>query len=254
MTPEQARQILTRYRPGTADADDPEFAAALALCEQDATLRAWFSEQSRAQQAIRNSFRNIVPPAGLKEQIISEHRAALRAARWRQPALRLALTVALLLAVGLLWWQLMPPTTGTPALTAFRNRMVRLALSPYAMEIETNSLEQIRSYLAQQDYPADFELPKSLAEVAVVGCARTRWQGGNVSMICFRKGQPANRGEKSDLWLFVLNGVVADAPPAGEVKIAKVSRLTTASWSKQGKFYLLGTEGDEAALRSWLGL
>ena len=88
----------------------------------------------------------------------------------------------------------------------------------------------------------------------VVGCARTRWQGGNVSMICFRKGQPANRGEKSDLWLFVLNGVVADAPPAGEVKIAKVSRLTTASWSKQGKFYLLGTEGDEAALRSWLGL
>ena len=42
-----------------------------------------------------------------------------------------------------------------------------------------------------------------------------------------------------------------DAPPPGERREAKVNRLFTVMWTKDGKVYLLGTEGSEAELREW---
>ncbi len=38
MNRDEAKTILLRYRPGTADADDPEIATALALARQDPEL------------------------------------------------------------------------------------------------------------------------------------------------------------------------------------------------------------------------
>src|SRR6185312_793531 len=72
MSNEQAKQILQLYRPGTADATDPEFAEALKACEQDAELKQWFANHCALYAAIRSKFKNISVPEALKEQIIAE--------------------------------------------------------------------------------------------------------------------------------------------------------------------------------------
>jgi hypothetical protein len=43
VTREQAKHILLLYRPGTADWQDPDVAAAIDLARRDLDLAAWFS-------------------------------------------------------------------------------------------------------------------------------------------------------------------------------------------------------------------
>jgi type II secretory pathway pseudopilin PulG len=253
VTSEQAKEILLRHRPGD-ETGDPEMAAALALCERDAALRAWFEEQGRTQSAIQECFRKITLPAGLKEQIISEHQAALRADWWRHPrVLAAAALVIMLAAVAVFWVQRGGNTADDPGIASFRMRMVKEALRLYRMDIETADLKQIRRHLASRQSPADFTLPDALDRASLTGCATTRWQGANVSLICFLKDKTNPAGVKSDLWLFVMDqSVVKDPPAPGELREAKVNRLFTVTWTQDGKVYLLGTEGGEAELRKWL--
>ena len=79
MNRDEAKTILLLYRPGTADADDPQIAEALALAKQDPELTRWLVEHCARQETLRAEFRQITVPAGLKEQIISEQAARTRA-------------------------------------------------------------------------------------------------------------------------------------------------------------------------------
>jgi hypothetical protein len=72
---DEAKNILLLYRHGTADADDPQIAGALALAQRDPELARWLEEHCARQFVLREKFRQIAAPAGLREQIISEHAA-----------------------------------------------------------------------------------------------------------------------------------------------------------------------------------
>ena len=67
MTRDEAKLILALYRPWANDANDPEFAAALALMAQDAELRRWFEQHSAAHAELHLRFKGITAPAGLKK-------------------------------------------------------------------------------------------------------------------------------------------------------------------------------------------
>jgi len=72
-------------------------------------------------------------------------------------------------------------------------------------------------------------------------------------MICFRTGKPLPPGQQADLWLFVADRAsMKGAPDAASPQFAKVNQLVTATWSQDGKLYLLATEGDEQVLRKFL--
>ena len=249
MTNEQARQILLCYRSEVPEAEDPELAEALRLCERNVELRVWFGAQAGNQAAIRKAFREIEPPAGLREQIISEHRAALRATWWRRPRLLAVAAVIMLFVAGaLVWSQWGGLRPNELSLTAFRTRMVKEALRLYRMEMESNDLDQVRQYLASLGYPADFALTKPLQATKVTGCLRTRWQNRNVTMICFLRDKTAPPAVQSDVWLFVMDQAgIKDSP--SKMNFTRVTRLSTATWVKDGKIYLLGTEGDEAEIK-----
>jgi hypothetical protein len=121
------------------------------------------------------------------------------------------------------------------------------------MALETNDLSRIRGFLAQNKFDSDFVVPKQLQNRAQpTGCALLSWHGQQVSMICFHSGKPLGPGETSDLFLFV-----ADNPSILETQtqsplLAKVSRATTASWTQDGKIYLLVAAGDEKFIRDYL--
>jgi hypothetical protein len=249
MNTQQAKEILSLYRPGTADAQDPSFAEALQLCEQDAQLKHWFEEHCAVYLVLRAKLKQIQVPEGLKEQILSE-RKIRNAPPWRRPAvLAAAAVVVALLAMTQLW--LRPrEKSGFPL---FREQMVGNALRAYKMDLETNSLEQIRGYLAQRTAHADFVLPPGLQNARPTGCVATTWQGEPVSMICFDSGKPHPRGQTSDLWLFVADRKpLAGAPATSEPSITTVNDANTATWIEGEKVYVLVAEGDETFIRKYL--
>jgi uncharacterized membrane protein YbaN (DUF454 family) len=251
MNRDEAKTILLLYRPGTADAGDPEIAAALELARQDPELTRWLVEHCARQEAVRAGFRKITAPAGLKEQIISEQAAHEKMLFWRRRAvLAAAAVVMVLVTLASFWFQ---PRRNDDTFAIYRSRMVGIALRGYVMELVTNNPAQIQGYLARNQAPADYVLPASLAKTAVTGCAIESWRGVKVSMICFRTGKPIPPGEQSDLWLFVIDrATVNDAPPAGSRQFVRVNKLMTATWTQGDKLYVLGVEGDEQTLRQYL--
>jgi len=239
------------YRCGTADADDPQIAEALGLAERDRELKDWLGRHCAQQFVLREKFRQITAPAGLKEQIISEQAAQEKTIFWRQKFTLAAVAVLMFLTALIPFW--FSHRGHDDTLAIYRNRMAGVALRGYAMDLAVNNAEQIRAYLAQNHAPADFVLPPGLKQATLTGCAVENWQSAKVSMICFHTGKlPAAKGS-SDLWLFVVDRAsVKDAPIGSSPQFSKVNRLITATWTQGDKLYLLGTEGDEQAIRQYL--
>jgi hypothetical protein len=232
MNRDEAKTILLLYRPGTADAGDPEIFAALALAKQDPELTRWLAKQ---------------------EQIISEQAAKGKAGFRRQRAVFAVAVAAVVVAVAVLTPLWLQHHGKDDTYAIYRNRMAGVALRGYGMDLTTNNPAAIRAYFAQKQAPADYVLPAPLGKTAVIGCAIQDWQGAKVSMVCFRTGRPLPPGEQSDLWLFVVDrAAVKNAPPAGSRQFVQVSRLGMMTWTEGDKLYVLGMRGDEQALKQYL--
>jgi hypothetical protein len=248
---DEAKNILLIYRPGTADAADPQIAGALALAERDLELKAWLAAHCARQAALREKFRQLGPPAGLKEKILSAQAAREKIVFWR-PWIALA-AAAVILALGTLTLVLFPKRGADDTLAVYQNRMAGVALRGYGMDLATNDQARIRAYLAQNQAPADFALPPALKQAALVGCGVEGWQNTKVSMICFHTGRADAADGRSDLWLFVVDGASVKGAPAGvSPRISKVNRLVTATWTQDGRLYMLGSEGGEETLKKYL--
>lgn len=254
MTRDEAKEILLLYRQhDTADADDPQIAEALALAKKDSELKHWLVRHCAQQFVLREKFRQIAAPAGLKEQIISEHVAQAKSVFWRRHGNLLATAaVAVMVVLLSLWLQPREPNN-TDTFPTYRSRMVGVALRGYAMDLTTNDAAQIRAWLAENHAPADYALPAALQKADLVGCGVQSWENAKVSMICFRTGKPLPPGEQSDLWLFVIDRAsVKNAPASKTPQFSKVNRLITAVWMQGDKLYVLGTEGDESVIKKFL--
>ena len=253
----QAKQILLIYRPGTSDADDPEIAEALALVRGDAELSRWFDEHCARQTALREKFRQIAPPLGLKEQIISEHRARTKAVSRRAGVMAVAAVAAVLVLLALFAFHYWPQKSELPhsrpnTLANYQREMMTIALNSYAMTAMTN-LDQVHSWLAQKQAPSDYDLPTGLKSAAVTGCAVEPFRSAKASLICFRKGNTLPPGQSGDLWLFVIDQTaVQDVPSTATPQFIPVNGVMTATWTQNGKLYLLATKGDEQTVQKFL--
>lgn len=252
MTAPQAKQILLAFRPWAKDAPDPEALEALALCRQDAELAQWFANHCAVQNAIHARFNQVPVPEGLKEQILSEYKSRVATVWWRRPAsVVAAAALAILLSLGSLWLSARQPKEDV-SFAAYLRRVVRTVVKAYGMELETNDVVQIRSYLVQHHAHADYVLPRNLDPTSSVGCGILSWQGKPVTMVCFRTGKPLAPGTKSDLFLFVINQEDLRKPPRLDRPVfTNVSSLVTASWAEGGKVYVLAAP-NESDLRERL--
>jgi hypothetical protein len=240
------------YRPGTADATDPEFAEALAACEHDAELKQWFANHCALYSAIRSKFKKIAVPEALKEQIIAE-RPVPRTPVWQKLVLAGGAVAVAVIALVTLTPHFQPPEPHDFA--TYRNSMGKfIADGYYKMDTNSPDLDVIRSYLAQTKSVADFVLPENLQKNAkALGCVATTWQGKPVSMVCFASGRPADPNLPSDLWLFISSDDIATEPPKTSTPaFAKYGDLITASWKVGNRTYILAAKGDEQFLEKYL--
>ncbi len=230
MSPHEAKEILLLYRPGTADADDPEVSRAIEVARADPELGAWFRQHCQFQQAMRAKFREIEPPAHLKTALLAPANV-IKPQPWWSNTRWLAAAAAVLFLLGLagVWLQ-----QGAPErLSNFQDRMVATAIREDRMDIVTNDMQQVRGYLARSGGPADYDIPQGLASLQLTGGGLLRWRSKPVSMVCF------DRGDTQMLFLFVINrNAVKDPPP--ETPVPGTSHdLATVSWTKGDKTYVL---------------
>ena len=250
MTSEEAKNLLSLHRPGTAEADDPQIAEALAQTRRDPELRQWFEQSCGFHEAVRQKLQQIPVPEDLPQAIMARCAPLLgngalaedkiiRPRWWAGPGwLAAAAGIALLLGLAVFW--LWPQRADRFA--DFRARMVRTAARQYRMDILTNNVTAVQQYLARRGAPADFAVTNGLEKLSVTGGVFSRWRNHPVSMVCF------DRGDKQMLFLFVVHRSAFKDPPA-ENETAKVNKLLTSSWSEGDKTYLLAGPEDSAVLR-----
>ncbi len=252
MNSHQAKEILTLYRPGTADGDDPEIREALAQTRTDAELADWFEQHCDLQSAIRAKFREIAVPDGLKQQILSERKAhSIFASRRSTVVAALAFAGVVVLA-GVATLLVRPRVDDSFA--NFQLRLAGSAVRSYPkMDLLTTNLTEIQTYLAANHGLADYALPTPLASTPGTGCKVLSWHGRPVSMVCFNSGANPNP-QAADLFLFIIERSKVRQPPASEVpQFTRLSpSLVVAGWTKGDKAYVLAGTGDEAFLRRFL--
>lgn len=234
MTREEAKRILLLYRPEMGG--DSEFAEALNEARRDPELGHWLEQHLATQALLRQKFSQIPIPVDLKERILAGHKI-IRPVFWRRRVGWIAAAASVAALICLAAWfggERKPDRFADYCL-----RMVQIVLREYRMDILNTDGEQVRQYHQTRGAPADYTIPQGLQKVAVKGGGLLGWRGHPVSMVCF------DRGNQQLLYLFVLDRNAAkDTPPSDSPKIAKVNKLTTATWSSGKWTYLLATEED----------
>jgi hypothetical protein len=252
MTQNEAKEILRARRPWMRDDEDHEVLEALQLARRDSELASWLEQQSAFHETIRAQLRAFTAPEDLREALLSGRRKIIP--MWRRPEFFLAAACLLLaLVLGAMWAQEQPRwARGAPeedqTFNGFRSRMVGFALRLYRMDIMTSDLNQVLQFLQEQGAPSQLTLTPGLEAMPVKGGAALTWQGHPVSMVCF------HLAKTETLYMFVMEqrALQQSTPPGPKPEIQEVGGISTASWSHDGKVYIVAARRDAIALERLL--
>ncbi|HEX3798971.1 MAG TPA: hypothetical protein VH413_09745 [Verrucomicrobiae bacterium] len=242
----EAREILSLFRPGTKDAEDPKIAEALRYAQTDEELARWFAGHCSLYVTMRARLKEIPVPSDLQARIMrieaQQRGKIIDLRKWWLP-LTAAAMVALL---GIISWMIFSQTR-QDNFSDYRDRMAKLPQRGYAMTMFNTNLVEIHTYLLSHQCP-DYTLPKPLTILAGEGCATLAWRDRNVSMICLK--DPASQHA---VYLFAMDAAkVENAPASSQPEFRQVRDLMTASWTVGDKIYVLAATGTEAELKRYL--
>lgn len=248
MTNEEAKFILSAYRPNGRDASDPSMAEALEQAARDPELAAWFREERLLDEIISAKLADVSVPPDLKPMILAGHRVMgtsagpsrfLRGLRWA--------ALFLICAGALIWLNLGDKGPNAP-LARFRSDMTaHLASKMGRLDFRANSLSEVRQWLSQEHAIAELDVPQLLAAKGTMGCQILEWNGAKVTLVCFDMG---NR-EMAHL-LVVDREAFSSLPDSTEPMVSQSGGWTTASWVKRDRVYLLAGRGERPDLGNFL--
>jgi hypothetical protein len=238
MNNQEARLILQAYRPGGEDASDPLFAEALEQARRDPELQKWFAEQNALDARLQARLETAIPiPRGLKSDLLALRKISRPAPWWFQP-MKLAITAAAALLLGLAVLLMLPqrPTQ----LASFRETMARYSAQKQEhIVFESHDLAKIQQWLQGRGIQTNFDLPTALPGRSMQGCRVVDWNGRRATMICFMLN-----GEHMDLFVMDRAGLPG-LPDTSAPQYAKAGDLMTATWSKGDSIYLLTGQNKE---------
>jgi hypothetical protein len=236
MNNEEAKLILQAYRPGGQDASDRRFRAALEQAQRDPELARWFANEQALDSRISAKVNaSITPPTHLKSQLLAQRKIVRPVAWWRMPAWQLAAAacLALLVTIGVLWFK---PADQTQ-FAAYRSEMAEFTGTKLdRLDLMSRDVAEVRRWLAQKESHGDLVLPAGLDGRPSLGCRLLDWDGHKVSLICFEL-----ENKQVAHLLVVDSAAFKDAPTASPI-FKQVGDVATASWSRDGKTYIIASK------------
>ena len=244
---DQARLILSAYRPGGQDAGDPAFAAALEQARLDPAVAEWLAGQQQFDLALTEKLREVPVPASLRADILAGARASRPARWWQQSRVwALAAAVAVLAGIAAFWSQ---SGTSNPALAAWQENAISVLEDVEASRTEFDRTHaepaQLLAWLREQSAPTPAALPASLRDQRSFGCKTWMWKGRRLSLVCFDLGGGAEAHivttDRAQLY---------GAPPEGRPVFASKDKWSVAAWS-EGKVacMLISNQGPDGVKR-----
>ena len=249
MTTEEAQVILAACGPGEPDPADPEVAAALAQLQRDPQLARWFEEERAFDRAVANHLAAVSAPLGLKTRILANAEPAGKRSKIGWAAVIVTGVAALFFVAQIVFLNRSAPKA-TATLADFREEMVSFVRRGFTLELQTDKLEPIQHWLAQQtDSPAANDVPAGLARYKTVGCRILSFHGHKVSLICFWR----DKANQEVAHLFIIDrAALPEMKTEGHPRIEKVDGWMTASWIENGRVYTLALQGDKETIRKLL--
>ena len=243
---DQAKLLLSAYRPGGADATDPAFAEALAQAGRDPQLRAWLEESQRFDEAIAGKLRSVEVPANLRATILAGAKFS-QPLRWWQGSRvwALAALLAVFASVAAFWfskdsrlesWQ-------TESLAVLE----KIEAGGVRFDAKNEHPAPLVDWLREHAAPSPAAMPPTLAAHRTFGCKTIDANGRKVSLICFNLGG----GDQAHLFTTARAGLQIE-PPERHLVFGKKDHWNLASWSSGDEVHMLATQMDETRLRALL--
>lgn len=186
MNNQEAKFILSAYRPNGSDGHDPAFGDALRQAQTDPELGAWLGRARAHDAAVAGKLAEVPMPAGLRESILAGARASSTARSvWRHPAwMAAAAAVAVLVVSAAALWP-------SPALA--KAPLVKFALQD-AKEVSKHGghgdpAHALQVALSDTSKRLGQSVPLDFAALQRTGCRTLEIDGRPVLEVCFnRKG------------------------------------------------------------------
>ncbi len=245
MNNDEAKFVLSGYRPGGEDAGDASFAEALAQANRDPALAQWFKEERAFDSAMSDALGAVPIPQNLRTNILAGGKIS-RPRFWqtRRTLLALAAGIVLLATLAGVWMR------GQSQLDQWQRDA--LAVVPTMLtgetrfDFESKDAAVLQQWLQAQNAPAPTAMPVALQALPTLGCKTINSHGHAVSIICFKM----QTGEL--IHLAVTDQGKVSLPSAAQARFVQENGWKTASWSANGRAYMLATKAPEAELHAVL--
>lgn len=237
MNNEEAKLILQAYRPGGQDANDPRFREALEQAQRDPELARWFANEQALDSRISTKVQAAIkPPAHLKSQLLAQRKIVRPVVWWKMPAWQLAAAacLALLVTLGGLWLN----SNRSDGFGRYRSSMAEFVGHKLdRLDLMSHDVAEVRRWLSQKESHGNLVIPAGLDGLPSLGCRLLDWKGHKVSLVCFELEN------KQVAHLLVMDtAAFKDAPDESPV-FNQVGDVATASWSRDGKTYVVASKG-----------
>jgi hypothetical protein len=244
MTTDEAKFILSAFRPGGRDSGNADFCDALRIAGDNPALGAWFAQSRAHDAAIAGKLGEIAPPEGLREAIL----AGVRVSRpqknsglgWGWLA---GLAAAAAVAIGVFSMRApVRPDSGTTELASFAiNDMVneRHGGSGEPAAVLVSELQAKGARMPAPDQ-IDFE------KLRDTGCRTLNFAGHDVVEVCF-----ARDGAVFHFYVTRRDGPLGDSVASGPSFIAQAAGAA-AVWSDNRFDYAIASTAGVEAIRKLL--
>jgi hypothetical protein len=245
MKNQDAKFILSGYRPGGQDASDPTFAEALQQAKRDPELGRWFAEQQAHAAAVAAKLKEISPPAQLRAAVLagsSLTQPATPGWRWLRPALG-GFAAALLLVAGVVTVLPAKPVMDVAQLTAFAIKDAQNF--PHARPVGT-AANDLKALLEQDGVCLATGLHFDFETLRTTGCRTLTDDGHELVEICFRRD--------GDFYHFyvVKRSDFANLKPATFSGPKTEDGVSFVSWADQNYFYMVASRATPEVLAKLL--
>lgn len=265
MNHEEVKFILSAYRPGGQDSNDPRIQDALEHARRDPVLEKWFGEEMERDAAIARSLQSIPVPENLRSQILAgakvtaftatpkKHRAS-----WLFRFGAIAAAAALVAVAAYL-----PMREREAKIERLQSALAQHELQGWQTEaIETVSnmasgrepfdakaptVTKLESWLAENHGTTVSTVPPGLETLTSIGCKTFQWHGHAVSIVCFQR----DKNNAVHMVVIDKNGL-HHPPPEGSPRFVRKGDWITASWSQGDRAIMIATQGKEEDLRKLL--
>ncbi|HEY1849092.1 MAG TPA: hypothetical protein VGG37_07790 [Opitutaceae bacterium] len=244
MTTEEAKFILSAFRPGGGDTGESAFGEAMRMVAADPALAAWFAQSRSHDAAVAAKLRLVSPPSGLREAILAgvrvsdPKRSSGLGWGWISGLAAAAAAVIALLSLR----APAGPDSGTAAYGGFAiNDMVTEAHGGRGEPAATlvTDLQKKGSRMPSADQ-IDFE------KLRDTGCRTINFAGHDVVEVCFQR-----EGTWFHLYVTRRDGPMGDSVARGPSFLSEAAGYA-AVWSDRRFDYALASKAGVEAIRRLL--